>query len=146
MKTKAIWVWFKGLVATFVTWLISMVIPLAPFLIFTIILVLFDLWTGTKAARKRGEQLHSKGFRRTIEKIKTYFIVIFLAKGLMEVFFVPKGIEFDLVYIVSGLIALSEAKSIFENAYTITGVDFWKQIGDKLFSIMDVIKGNGKGN
>jgi hypothetical protein len=47
-----------------------------------------------------------------------------------KVFFAPKGLSFDLVWLVAGLISLTEFKSNLENVATVTGVDVWKSIAE----------------
>lgn len=112
------------------TWLCAQIMPVSHFLMFTILLVLADLITGTRAARHRGEALHSKGFGRSVTKITMYCIAILLAHGMDKVFFAPKGLSFDLVWLVAGLISLTEFKSNLENVATVTGVDVWKNIAE----------------
>jgi uncharacterized membrane protein len=119
------------------SWLVQFISPLAPFLIFTTFLVLTDLYTGVKAARKRNEVIHSKGLRRSVTKISLYFAAILLARGMEIVFLSPKGFDFDLTYIVAGLIALTEFKSNLENISTVTGVPFWEKITEKIPSLED---------
>jgi hypothetical protein len=123
-------------VAAFSAWLLAFIIPITPFLIFTIVLVLSDLYTGTKAALHRKETLHSRGFRRSIEKIVLYFLGILLSKGLEDTF----GLQFHLPYVVAGLIALTEFKSNIENISQVTGVDLWTNIVQKLPSLSDFMK------
>jgi hypothetical protein len=71
--------WF---VTALLMWTMALIVPVAPFLIFTTCLVLCDLYTGTRAAIHRKEVLHSKGFRRSIEKIVLYFLAILLSAGM----------------------------------------------------------------
>jgi phage-related holin len=127
----------KMLYGVTISWLIQFITPLASFLIFTTCLVLVDLYTGVQAAKKRGEVIHSKGFRRSITKISLYFAAVLLARGMEIVFLSPKGFDFDLTYIVAGLIALTEFKSNLENISTVTGVPFWEKITEKIPSLND---------
>ncbi len=116
--------------------LVSFFVPIKPFLVFTTVLVLCDLYTGTKAARHRGEVIHSAGLRRTVQKITLYFIAILLAKGMIVVF----GIDFTHIdYIVSGLISVTEFKSNMENISQVTGVDIWAKLVEKFPSLSDYL-------
>lgn len=105
----------------------SFVVPTSPFLIFTIVLVFCDLYTGTRAARKRNEVIHSRGLRRTIDKIVLYFIAILLTEGMKKVFNLDFG-KFDITYLTAFAIALTEFKSNIENIQVVTGVNIWEKI------------------
>lgn len=113
-----------GYLAAIGGWLLSFILPIVPFLVFVMVLVFTDLYTGTKAAKKRGEKINSKGFRRTVEKISLYFIGILIAEGMRVVFSIP----FQVAYVVSFAIAISEFKSNIENIETVTGVHIWESI------------------
>lgn len=126
MTTTAV----KAFVYFAYTWLCGQLIPVAHFLAFTMLLVVADLITGTKAAKHRGEKIHSRGLGRSVNKIVLYCIGILLAHGMDQVFFAPKGLSFDLVWLVAGLISLTEFKSNLENIASVTGVDVWKGIAD----------------
>lgn len=115
---------WEGYLIAAIGWLAAFMLPVAPFLIFTICLVIGDLYTGTKAAKKRGEVLHSRGLMRTTEKIIVYFIAILLASGMREVFMPSVKLE----YVVAFTIALSELKSNLENIEVITGVNIWARL------------------
>lgn len=113
-------------------WLGWLFMPVQSFLVFTMVLVLCDLVTGIRAARHRGEALRSKGFSRTVWKIALYCTAILLSHGMAVVFFEPKGLSFDLVWIVAGIIGLTEFKSNLENIAVVTGTDIWALIADKI--------------
>lgn len=120
--------YWHGVLTTASAWVTSFLSPVTPFIAIVFFLVVCDLYTGTRAARKRGDQIHSKGLRRTIEKITLYFIVILLSEGMAYVF-KPLG---PITYIVAFIIALTEFKSNVENVETVTGVAVWSTIKDKL--------------
>jgi phage-related holin len=120
----------KGLVVTAWLWLWSMILPVGQFMAFTMLLVLCDFITGVAAARHRKEELRSRGFMRSVYKIALYCIAILLSHGMTMVFFAPKGISFDLVWVVAGLIGLTEFKSNLENVATVTGVDAWARVAE----------------
>tara|TARA_R100001377_G_scaffold85295_1_gene71354 strand:- start:31149 stop:31481 length:333 start_codon:yes stop_codon:yes gene_type:complete len=103
--------------------------PVASFLFFTVVLVVCDLGTGVMAAKKRKEVVHSKGIRRTVDKMIVYFIAILLSQGLMKVFEIP---ILNLTYTVSLIIAIAEFKSVIENVETIADLKIWSFIKEKL--------------
>ncbi len=111
------------------SWLLSFLMPVASFLFFTVVLVVCDLGTGVMAAKKRKEVVHSKGIRRTVDKMIVYFIAILLSQGLMKVFEIP---ILNLTYTVSLIIAIAEFKSVIENVETIADLKIWSFIKEKL--------------
>lgn len=113
-------------------WLGWLLVPVHHFLWFTMVLVLCDFITGIQAARHRGEALFSTGFKRTVVKITLYCMAIMLSHGMDLVFFAPKGLSFDLVWVVAGIIGLTEFKSNLENIAVVTGIDIWALIADKM--------------
>ena len=117
-----------GYLSAVIGWIVAFIVPLAPFLIFTTILVLCDLFTGTRAALARGEKIHSRGLRRTVEKISVYFVAILLTEGMIDVFNIP----INITYAVAFVIALSEFKSNIENVESISGISLWKTISEKI--------------
>lgn len=116
-------------------WLCNLLLPIGTFMAFTMCLVIADFATGIAAARHRGEALRSRGFARSVLKIGLYCLAILLSHGMDQVFFVPKGISFDLVWIVAGLVGLAEFKSNLENIAVVTGMDIWAAIADKFPSL-----------
>jgi hypothetical protein len=82
------------------------------------------------AAKKRGELITSAGFRRSISKLLIYELALILA-------FLAEHYMIDLLPItkmVSGLVAVTELKSIYENLDSIGGGDLLKSIISKLGS------------
>lgn len=126
----------KMAIVAFAAWAMSFIMPVLPFLIFTIVLIFADLYTGTQAAKHRGEVIHSRGLRRSVVKINLYLTAILLSKAFDNVF----SFGLDLTYVVSALIAVTELKSNFENIGEVTGIDFWERIADKLPSLNDIFK------
>jgi phage-related holin len=106
----------------------AFIAPVSHFLLFTVALVLCDLYTGVLAAKKRGEALRSRGFYRSVQKITLYYVAILLSHGMKHVFFV--GLDFDIVWMVAGIISLTEFKSNLENVATVTGTDIWTLIAN----------------
>jgi phage-related holin len=102
--------------------------PIALILFTTGFLVATDLFTGIFAAKKRGENIDSKKMARSISKIIFYFVAIILSR-LMEIAFFP---QIPIANITAGYIALVEFKSNIENISTITGLDIWKALINKI--------------
>lgn len=105
--------------------------PINSTIITVLTLIMMDFVLGVYAAIKRGEEITSAGFRRTVSKIFVYEIVI-LASFLGETYLLH-GVM-PMVKLVSGVIALTELKSILENSADITGLNFkWliKKLGSK---------------
>lgn len=123
--------WWTGYASMGAAWIIAFAMPVVSFLTFTIALVFCDLISGTMAARKRKEKIHSRGLRRTVEKIALYFMAILLAQGMKEVF-MPAA---PLAYIVAFPIALTEFKSNIENVEVVTGVNVWNRIKNQFTHI-----------
>lgn len=88
------------------------------------VLVFADLFTGIRAAKKRGERIHSKGMSRTVAKMLYYTIAIVLSR-VMELVFIP---WLPIAQLTSGYIAIVEFKSNMENISQVTGVDVWNHL------------------
>lgn len=105
------------------------------------LLITSDLVLGVLAARKRKEPISSAGLRRTVTKFfvfETALILGFLAgENLME------GSTL-LLNLVTGLVAITEIRSIFENLNELSGTDLLKKLISKLGSDNDPRKSQGK--
>ena len=101
-----------GLIASFI-------IPIKSFLIFTIFVVFADTVTGIMAAKKRGEEITSKGLYRTSQKCLVYLCGIMIFEGARLTFQLP----FNITYMAAFTIATTELFSIAENIKSITGVN-----------------------
>lgn len=107
---------------------LALLAPIKSTMIAAGVLIAVDLACGIWRAVKSGEPITSNGIRRTITKLVAYQMAIVTA-FIMEKYmldFIP------VVKAVSGLIAITEAKSIFENLKVITGVDFLSLVLEKL--------------
>lgn len=102
-------------------WVLSFLSPVWPFLILIFFLTMTDLYSGTQAAKKRGEEINSRGLRRSVNKIVLYAAAVLLTEGC-RVVFIP-GI--NITYIAAFTVCLTELKSNLENIYTVTGTDVW---------------------
>lgn len=121
-----------GMLSGFVSKYIA---PVAPFLAFAFILILSDMIVGIIAARKNKETLRDDKMRRTIDKTIAYIIVIFISHAFYLIFLESNELtaEFPLLYMVSITISITELRSIYNHAETITGVplvQFIKKIKD----------------
>jgi hypothetical protein len=129
MKTKLIHMnrlaklafWIEAMLSQFAGFFVAFITPLAPFALLTIFFVFADQYTGRQAARKRGEEITSKGIRRTVEKLGLYIGIMLLAEGFWYVFL--RGLPFPvpLTYGVAIQICYAELVSNLENASQITG-------------------------
>lgn len=122
--------YWLGYGSALVAWFVAFVIPIAPFLVFVVILVFADLYTGLRAAKHKGNKIHSKGLKRTIEKIVLYYVAILLSEGMEHVFFEH---YIPLTYTTTFAICLVEFKSNIENIEIITKVNVWNSI-KKMFT------------
>jgi len=123
--TEDYWI---GVAFTMFSWISSFIMSVATFLSFTLVIVLVDLYTGRMAAKHRGEAIKSSGYRQSVKKYVLYMIGILISELFIRVFSLP----IPLTYMVAGVVALTEIKSIFENIETVTGVDLWGYVGEKL--------------
>ena len=123
--TEEYWI---GVVFTMFSWISSFIMSVATFLSFTLVIVLVDLYTGRMAAKHRGEAIKSSGYRKSVKKYVLYMLGILISELFIRVFSLP----IPLTYMVAGVVALTEIKSIFENIETVTGVDLWGYVGEKI--------------
>lgn len=118
--------YWAGVISAIFGWILSFLWPVWPFLILMIALTMTDLYTGTRAAKKRGEKINSRGLRRTVEKIVLYTAAILLCEGMKTVFFPA----LNITYIAAFTVCLTETKSNLENIYQVTGTDVWANVRD----------------
>ena len=121
--------WKAGLFILFGA-LFDFLLPIADFIILLTFLIIADFITGVWAASKRKEEITSKGFRSTFYKTATYAICIFFLHYIKIIMF--SKLDFDIAYVVTLAAILVEIKSLSENAFVITGFDFWQVIKDKI--------------
>ena len=106
--TEDYWI---GVIFTMFSWISSFIMSVATFLSFTLVIVLVDLYTGRMAAKHRGEAIKSSGYRQSVKKYVLYMTGILISELFIRVFSLP----IPLTYMVAGVVALTEIKSIFEN-------------------------------
>ena len=123
--TEDYWI---GVIFTMFSWISSFIMSVATFLSFTLVIVLVDLYTGRMAAKHRGEAIKSSGYRKSAKKYVLYMLGILISELFIRVFSLP----IPLTYMVAGVVALTEIKSIFENIETVTGVDLWGYVGERI--------------
>lgn len=116
----------SGLFGHFLIFIISFLLPIQSVLLATGVLILFDLITGLWASHKNKIPITSIKLSNTISKSLLYMIAI-LAFRCAEIFLVP---EIPFTRIIAGFIAITEIKSISENASKILGTDLWKYVKD----------------
>lgn len=110
--------------------LTSFLLPLMPTLIVVTLLVIMDFITGLLASYKLKNKITSKGFKRTVIKIFLYQCCILVA-ALLENYIIQ---DFPIIKGVVMFIALTEAKSFFENVEICTGLNVWEKISTILSS------------
>ena len=100
----------------------SFVMPVKHFLFIIGALVVVDMYTGWRAAKKlRGERFNSKGMGGTIEKTVLYMLAVLICRGV-DVSFGMDG-NIGTTYVVAGLITGRELLSNLENIGKVTGLD-----------------------
>lgn len=124
---------FKVAVAT----IIAYVAPAHDLLVGMGVLIAIDLLTGVyKVIRTEGvKALTAKGFRKTADKI-VLFPVGIIAAHVLEVYWMP---ELPVMRISTSWFAITEVKSIFENAGSILGIDAWGAIWPRIKEYFDNI-------
>lgn len=108
-------------------WASIMIAPIKVLLLNIYVLVAIDLFTGIWASVKNGDSIISSKMSRTITKMISYGISLYVASKLDS--FLP---ELSTMKIASAYISLTEAKSIFENLSVITKADIWTLLLDRL--------------
>lgn len=108
------------LLIKFFSVLLVVLLPIKSIMLAVFCLVLADFVTGVWASIKEGRRITSHGFKKSISKLIAYEAAIIMSFVIESYLF--SG--FPLIKIASGLIALTEGKSFFENINRITGVDF----------------------
>lgn len=141
---------FQKILGFIFSFLSTFLVPLGPYLLAVSALVMVDLFTGIRAAKKRKEKIKSKGLRNSVLKIRDYFIAILLTEMMSQVFFN----DLPITYITASYIGVIEFKSNLENLAATTGTDIWKKIkqylphghkGSEKTTETDIRKGHNRG-
>lgn len=126
-------------------WLTALMVPLYDLMGAIILLICIDFGTGIGASWKRKRAIRASMMVNTVSKFFFYFLVILAAHATEE-----KVLSaLPMLQIVSGFIALTELKSIFENFNTIFGLNLWeylKQILNRKNIVNILPKDNKNGN
>ena len=117
--------------------LVAYITPTHDLLVAMGFLIALDLFTGIyKVIRSEGVRgLTAAGLRRTADKIVLYPCGI-VAAYFLEVHWLP---ELPVVRISTAWFAITEVKSIFENAGSILGIDVWAAIWPRIKEYFDNI-------
>jgi phage-related holin len=116
--------WIVGIACAF----LDSILPIGKFLGIVVVFVILDFVTGIWAAVKRSEKIRSRTMQRTTLKVTVYLIAVLSAHYVDVVF--ESFIQF--VYVVAGVIVLTEFKSVLENLSDIIGYDLVEKIAQKL--------------
>ena len=92
---------------------------LKPLILGLVFLLTVDFLTGIRKAKHKGEDINSKGFRKTLGKFNDYSLAIVSSQVFTWMF----ALDFTLSYYVALFICGIELKSIWENVSETTGVD-----------------------
>lgn len=106
-----------------------MLAPAQGVIITVMALTMLDMFTGIIAAKRCGQAITSKGLKRTVLKIMVYEVATIAA------YFVGlylTGPDLPVMKWVTGLIGLTELKSVLENLDAISGGSLFRTIVDKL--------------
>ena len=106
----------KTILTTILTAIGWFLFPIAWYLVFTVVLVVADLYTGYKASNMR---FISRGVRKSIDKTIAYFIAILIAHAF-DLIYLPEG-NLIVSFAVSSVIASTEMLSVYENIQRQTG-------------------------
>jgi len=105
--------------------IIAVFAPAGPVLATVMVLTLLDLAAGIAAAKKQGHPITSTGLKRTVVKVMVYEIAT-LAAFLVQQYLTP--IELPIMKMVTGLIGMTELKSVLENLDIIAGGSFFSSL------------------
>lgn len=123
---------FSDFASKYVLWLFIYITPIHSFLITIYILLFFDLITGIAKAMKTNDRITSKRMRESVVKFIFYSIAVFIS------FQVDKTLLSDssliLTKLVGGYIMLIEFQSNIENISSLTGVDIWMAVKEKVIN------------
>ena len=122
---------------------LSILLGVKPIMVTIGILLFFDFLTGVWSSIKNGEEINSKRMGATVTKMILYQMAI-LSAFLVEKFIIT---QLPLTELVAGFLSLIELKSISENVFKITGINFFSSIkniltrnGDKIGIDQELVK------
>ncbi len=114
---------------------VAIILPLKMMMITTGFLIMIDFITGLWSSVKNGEDFSSKKMANTISKSVLYQLAII--SGFLIETYVITHLPFSMVELIAGFICLIELRSISENIFKITNVNFFS-------SILEFLKRNNK--
>lgn len=117
---------------TLILGLIAIFAPAQSVVITVLVLCIADLISGVAAAVKEGSPITSSGLKTTVIKVMLYETATLLA-FLVGSYLVPE--ELPVMKIVTGLIGMTELKSVLENLDRISGDKFFRSVVSKLQSM-----------
>ena len=92
-------------------------------------LIMADTFTGIWRTVRKKQSLTSRKAGRIVSKLLLYPLAIIVAKVAEE--YLSQNIPW--VEVTSGIIAVVEIKSIFENISIILGFDLWQRVKDAIW-------------
>jgi len=119
----------KTLVLNLIIATLAIFIPIKAALVAIVVLTLLDLVAGVAAAIKSKEAITSSGLKRTVVKMLVYLSVACLSYVVQKFL---TGEMLPLANIMTGLIGITELKSILENLESITGLPLLQLLINKL--------------
>lgn len=119
---------FMGIALKVLGWALIITLPIRPALIAVSVLVFADLVSGLWASLKEKKKITSTGLRRTVNKMLGYESAIIVA-FILETYLLD---GLPVVKVITGLVGVTEGKSLFENLTRITGINFWDALISKL--------------
>ena len=110
-----------------------MLAPIKPVLLTVFGLVGMDLITGLLVARKKGLPITSKGLKITVVKLFVYELAITMAYYVGQYL---TGPDVAVLHIVSGIVGMTELKSVLENLDALTDGQLMPAIVNAIQSIV----------
>jgi phage-related holin len=118
--------------------------PISNYVHLVLLLILFDLITGSWASIKEGQKFSARKLRNTVEKFIFYALAIIVGYILQRI--INDGSE--LARIVALYIGSIEAKSIYENISRIRQVNMvtalWNAMKEKIDEYINSLKSKNK--
>ena len=122
--------WGAQIIGLAVAGAMSFVMPVKHFLFLVGALVIADMFTGWRAAKRTsGARFNSKGMGGTIEKTVLYMLAILLCRGVDVSFGLDDTI--GVTYFVAGLITGRELLSNLENIDKASGSTMAERVRDR---------------
>lgn len=134
---------WKAALSLILSFVMSNVIPIAPFLALSSSLVVCDFVTGLTAAYVKNVGITSRRMGRTVNKVIFYSMAIIMVNAVERVFFSSADY---LVYLTSAYIAVIELYSNLENIGRITGTDILSAVRGAVDSRLGALRQKAEKN